>query len=179
MSAFGTFAICLTTAYALYYTVTILLDLNKKGKEKTNDSVETFELKNVPDAPGKVVEETEGGFRVAKEAAAATDLPLGSQPAWDETKIRPAVVEQPAPPEPPAPMFDASGAPITEGQKKIKAVEKEMVDVETRMTGEMTEKMLNDALIGQTPSVVIDREVVPAQGSTSAESENHDKGKAI
>ena len=162
MSAFGTFAICLTTAYALYYTVTILLDLNKKGKEKTNDSVETFELKNVPDAPGKVVEETEGGFRVAKEAAA------GSQPAWDETKIRPAVVEQPAPPEPPAPMFDASGAPITE-----------MVDVETRMTGEMTEKMLNDALIGQTPSVVIDREVVPAQGSTSAESENHDKGKAI
>ena len=76
-------------------------------------------------------------------------------------------------------MFDASGAPITEGQKKIKAVEKEMVDVETRMTGEMTEKMLNDALIGQMPSVVIDREVVPAQGSTSAESENHDKGKAI
>ena len=173
MSAFGTFAICLTTAYALYYTVTILLDLNKKGKEKTNDSVETFELKNVPEAPGKVVEETEGGFRVAKEAAA------GGQPAWDETKIRPAVVEQPAPPETPAPMFDASGAPITEGQKKIKAVEKEMVDVETRMTGEMTEKMLNDALIGQTPSVVIDREVVPAQGSTSAESEKHDKGKAI
>ena len=66
MSAFGTFAICLTTAYALYYTVTILLDLNKKGKEKTNDSVETFELKNVPEAPGKVVEETEGGFRVVK-----------------------------------------------------------------------------------------------------------------
>ena len=174
MSAFGTFAICLTTAYALYYTVTILLDLNKKGKEKANDSVETFELRNVPEAPGKVVEETEGGFRVAKEAAAT-----GSQPTWDETKIRPAEVEQPAPPEPPAPMFDASGAPITEGQKKLKAVEKEMVDVETRMTGEMTEKMLNDALIGQTPSVVIDREVVPAPDSTSAESENHDKGKAI
>lgn len=80
MSAFGTFAICLTTAYALYYTVTILLDLKKKGKEKTNDSVETFELRNVPDAPGKVVEETEGGFRVAKEAAAA-----GGQPADPRT----------------------------------------------------------------------------------------------
>ena len=110
---------------------------------------------------------------LAKEAAA------GSQPAWDETKIRPAVVEQPAPPEPPAPMFDASGAPITEGQKRIKAVEKEMVDVETRMTGEMTEKMLNDVISGQTPSVVIDREVIPSKGGQSSESENHDKGKAI
>ena len=173
MSAFWTCALCLTTAYALYYTVTILLDLNKKGKEKTNDSVETFELKNVPEAPGKVVEETEGGFRVAKESAA------GGQPAWNETKIRPAVVTQPASPEAPAPLFDASGAPITEGRKKIEAVEKEMVDVETQMSGEMTEKMLNDVISGQTPSVVIDREVVPAQGSTSAESENHDKGKAI
>lgn len=76
-------------------------------------------------------------------------------------------------------MFDASGAPITEGQKKIKAVEKEMADVETQMSGEMTEEMMNAALAGQTPSVVIDREVVPAQGSSSAESENHDKGKAI
>ena len=34
MSAFGTFDICLTTAYALYYTATILLYLNKKGKER-------------------------------------------------------------------------------------------------------------------------------------------------
>ena len=172
MSAFWTFALCLTTAYAIYYTVTILLDLNNR-KEKSNDSVETFELKNVPEAPGKVVEETEGGFRVAKEDG------TGGQPAWDETKIRPAVVTQPASPEAPAPLFDASGAPITEGRKKIEAVEKEMVDVETQMSGEMTEKMLNDVISGQTPSVVIDREVVPAQGSTSAESENHDKGKAI
>ena len=172
MSAFWTFALCLTTAYAIYYTVTILLDLNNR-KEKSNDSVETFELKNVPEASGKVVEETEGGFRVAKE-----DGP-GGQPAWDETKIRPAVVTQPASPEAPAPLFDASGAPITEGRKKIEAVEKEMVDVETQMSGEMTEKMLNDVISGQTPSVVIDREVIPSKGGQSSESENHDKGKAI
>jgi hypothetical protein len=172
MSAFWTFALCLTTAYAIYYTVTILLDLNNR-KEKSNDSVETFELKNVPEAPGKVVEETEGGFRVAKEDG------TGGQPAWDETKIRPAVVTQPASPEAPAPLFDASGAPITEGRKKIEAVEKEMVDVETQMSGEMTEKMLNDVISGQTPSVVIDREVIPSKGGQSSESENHDKGKAI
>ena len=174
MSAFWTFAICLTTAYAIYYTVTILLDLNGSRKEKSNDAVETFELKNVPEAPGKVVEETDGGFRVAKENGG------GGQPAWDETRIQPAFVADPVQPDtPPAPMFDASGAPITEGQKKIKAVEKEMADVETQMSGEMTEEMMNAALAGQTPSVVIDREVVPAQGSSSAESENHDKGKAI
>ena len=173
MSAFWTFALCLTTAYAIYYTVTILLDLNNR-KEKSNDSVETFELKNVPESPGKVVEETDGGFRVAKEDGE------GGQPSWDETKIRPAVVAEPVQPEtPPAPMFDASGAPITEGQKKIKAVEKEMVDVETQMSGEMTEKMLNDVISGQTPSVVIDREVIPSKGGQSSESENHDKGKAI
>ena len=173
MSAFWTFALCLTTAYAIYYTVTILLDLNGKKQEKSNDSVETFELKNVPESPGKVVEETEGGFRVAKEDG------TGGQPAWDETKIRPAVVTQPASPEAPAPLFDASGAPITEGRKKIEAVEKEMVDVETQMSGEMTEKMLNDVISGQTPSVVIDREVIPSKGGQSSESENHDKGKAI
>ena len=172
MSAFWTFALCLTTAYAIYYTVTILLDLNNR-KEKSNDSVETFELKNVPEASGEVVEETEGGFRVAKEDG------TGGQPAWDETKIRPAVVTQPASPEAPAPLFDASGAPITEGRKKIEAVEKEMVDVETQMSGEMTEKMLNDVISGQTPSVVIDREVIPSKGGQSSESENHDKGKAI
>lgn len=172
MSAFWTFALCLTTAYAIYYTVTILLDLNNR-KEKSNDSVETFELKNVPEAPGKVVEETEGGFRVAKEDG------TGGQPAWDETKIRPAVVTQPASPEAPAPLFDASGAPITEGRKKIEAVDKEMVDVETQMSGEMTERMLNDVISGQTPSVVIDREVIPSKGGQPSESENHDKGKAI
>lgn len=72
-----------------------------------------------------------------------------------------------------------SGAPITEGRKKIEAVEKEMVDVETQMSGEMTEKMLNDVISGQTPSVVIDREVIPSKGGQSSESENHDKGKAI
>ena len=173
MRAFWTFALCLTTAYAIYYTVTILLDLNGKKQEKSNDSVETFELKNVPESPGKVVEETEGGFRVAKE-----DGDYG-HPAWNETRIRPAVVTQPAPPEVPAPKLDASGAPITEGQKKIKAVEKEMEDVETQMSGEMTEEMMNAALAGQTPSVVIDKNVIPAQGGSSAESENHDKGKAI
>ena len=174
MSAFWTFAICLTTAYAIYYTVTILLDLNGKTKEKSNDSMETFELKNVPESPGKVVEETDGGFRVAKEDGE------GGQPSWDETKIRPAVVADQVQPEtPPAPMFDASGSPITEGQKKIKAVEKEMDDVETQMTGEMAEKMMNDVLTGQTPSVLIDKEVTPAQGGSTTESENHDKGQAI
>lgn len=76
-------------------------------------------------------------------------------------------------------MFDASGSPITEGQKKIKAVEKEMDDIETQMTGEMAEKMMNDVLTGQTPSVLIDKEVTPAQGGSTTESENHDKGQAI
>ena len=121
MSAFWTFAICLTTAYAIYYTVTILLDLNGKTKEKSNDSMGTFELKNVQETPGKVVEETEGGFRVAKGEGE------NGQPSWEETRIRSAVVDDPVQPDtPPVPMFDASGAPITEGQKKIKAVEKEM-----------------------------------------------------
>lgn len=174
MSAFWTFAICLTTAYAIYYTVTILLDLNGKTKEKSNDSMETFELKNVQETPGKVVEETEGGFRVAKGEGE------NGQPSWEETRIRSAVVDDPVQPDtPPVPMFDASGAPITEGQKKIKAVEKEMEDVETQMSGEMTEKMINDVLSGQTPSVFIDREVIPAQGGSSSESKNHDKGQAI
>lgn len=174
MSAFWTFAICLTTAYAIYYTVTILLDLNGKTKEKSNDSMETFELKNVQETPGKVVEETEGGFRVAKGEGE------NGQPSWEETRIRSAVVDEPVQPDtPPVPMFDASGAPITEGQKKIKAVENEMEDVETQMSGEMTEKMINDVLSGQTPSVLIDREVIPAQGGSSSESKNHDKGQAI
>lgn len=64
MSAFWIFAICLTTAYAIYYTVTILLDLNGKTKEKLNESMETFELKNVPESPGKVVEETVLYFKI-------------------------------------------------------------------------------------------------------------------
>ena len=154
--------------------MTILLDLNGKTKEKSNDSMETFELKNVQETPGKVVEETEGGFRVAKGEGE------NGQPSWEETRIRSAVVDDPVQPDtPPVPMFDASGAPITEGQKKIKAVEKEMEDVETQMSGEMTEKMINDVLSGQTPSVFIDREVIPAQGGSSSESKNHDKGQAI
>ena len=79
MSAFWTFAICLTTAYAIYYTVTILLDLNGKTKEKSNDSMETFELKNVQETPGKVVEETEGGFLSAGALCGADDLTVSVQ----------------------------------------------------------------------------------------------------
>ena len=52
MSAFLLFAIILTVAYVIYYTVVICTDLYRKPRERTAAAVETFEIR---DPDGKVL----------------------------------------------------------------------------------------------------------------------------
>ena len=170
MKAFWIFAACLTAAYLIYYTVTILRDLYGKPKEESHDEVESFELKDVPVVASKAVEETDGGFRVSK------DTGTGNQPAWEETMIRAAVKEAV---QPEAPKIDASGSRVDKTKEQIKAAQSEMDDVVPKMSHEMTASILETAITAGESKVPINREIVPAEPDKTESAEENGKGQAI
>lgn len=83
MSPFVIFAIVLTVAYLIYYTVVILHDLyGKKGEKKTEE--ETFEI-DTSDEPEKSVEvsENETGFSVGgNDYGVDMEVPSDNQEAF-------------------------------------------------------------------------------------------------
>ena len=162
MSTFWIFAVVLTAAYIVYYTVIVLMDLWKKPGEERKPSEETFELKDAAPAPGRVVEMTGTGFRVAG----------GPGPDVETVMTQPAAA--PATELSDAPKLDASGAPVTPVGRKIRSVQEDMEEIDPSCSGEMTQQMLTDCMISGGSNVPIDRTV------TSPEKEqDHDAGKRL
>lgn len=60
MSAFWTFATCLTVAYIIYYSVIVWRDLSKP-KEQVYSSEETFEMADTVPKPTRIVGEASLG----------------------------------------------------------------------------------------------------------------------
>ncbi len=165
MSAFWIFAVVLTAAYIVYYTVIVLMDLWKKPGEERKSSEETFELKDAAPAPGRVVEMTGTGFRVAG----------GPGPDVETVMTQPAA----APASEPAddaqgPKLDASGAPVTPVGRKIRSVQEDMDEIDPSCSGEMTRQMLTDCMISGGSNVPIDRTVTSPE-----EEQDHDAGQRI
>lgn len=170
MSAFWIFAACLTAAYAVYYTVVVTVDLLRKPAEDGTPAVETFDVGELPPVTTKTVEETDDGFRVAKEGADGQDA------GWDETTLRPASPEAATPPPPPpGPKFDAHGVP-TAAEQKISDVGKKMEETEPGQSSEMMAITMQTAICYGRPPVEIDKTRIstrkPSEAAKDKEVEN-------
>ena len=174
MSAFFIFALCLTMAYAVYYTVVIFMDLRKEPGGQRHSSEETFELEDLQPEQSRLVEETDRGFRVAGGSGPVlvhelADVNPGKDPHTDEA--------------PEAPVLDATGAPLTEAQKKILALEEDMDPIDPEITGALVSDQLRLAMTGQLPSSDVERTVVPSGGSsgsgTDVKEVDHDEGRHV
>ncbi len=154
MSAFLLFAIILTVAYVIYYTVVICTDLYRKPRERTAAAVETFEIRDLPDEPGKAVEETDGGFRVSRG---------GAEPSWDETDLRAAAApSEPEPESEPAYKIGASGESVSPAEQKASAAAEGMEEIHVEMNGELMSLTMESALTQGRPYIEIEKTVTPA-----------------
>ena len=162
MSTFWIFAVVLTAAYIVYYTVIVLMDLWKKPGEERKSSEETFELKDAAPEPGRVVEMTGTGFRVAGGPGPDVETVMTQPAAASATELSDA------------PKLDASGAPVTPVGRKIRSVQEDMEEIDPSCSGEMTQQMLTDCMISGGSNVPIDRTVTSPE-----EEQDHDAGKRI
>lgn len=171
MKAFWIFAGILTAAYFVYYAVMICIDIYRKPAGEDRSDEETFELKNPAPAPGRAVEVTDRGFRVAG----------GSGP--DVESVMPAVKDKPDPQPadaPPAPKLDASGAPVTAAGRKVQSVREDMEEIDPACSGEMTHRMLSECMVSGGSTVPLDRTVTPpGQPAASQNGPGHDAGKRV
>jgi hypothetical protein len=80
-------------------------------------------------------------------------------------------------------MLDATGAPLTEAQKKIMALEEDMDPIDPEITGALVSDQLRLAITGRLPSTEIEGTVVPSGGSAGSgpdEKEvDHDDGRHV
>lgn len=148
MSAFWIFAVTVTAAYVVYYTVIICIDLYRKPKDQSHENEESFEIDQTPSEESKAVEETDGGFRVASDGGNG----------WDETEISHPGSNEPAEQSDEV-KLDATGAPMTPAQQKIEAASNDMEEIETEMTGELMDLAFKDALSSGNPPVAFERPV--------------------
>lgn len=95
MSAFGIFALILTTAYIIYFTVVIVRDITvsrKSGNE--NPQAETFDT-SFMDEQSVEVKETDGGFAVGENEIISTPIKVSddSNNSQPETDSKPSDAE--------------------------------------------------------------------------------------
>ena len=159
MGAFGIFAVVLTAIYVVYYAVMIFLDLHAKPKDETLSSAESFDVGDMGFEESKVVEETDGGFRVGKDT---------EQNGWDTPGSDSNQGNEPSEPEPEI-KLDASGAPITQAQKKINDAVESMEEIEPKLCGEMAGVVMMSALLTGKPPVKIKKEIIPPTAKEESE----------
>jgi len=173
MSAFWIFAVCLTVAYIIYYTVLFCKDL-MRPMEESSSSEETFVLDGAAPEPSKVVEMTDQGFQVADGSGhvkeqAITNVPAPKRPVPEDTD--------------PGPKLDATGAPLTPAGKKVLSVQEDMELIDPKAAGEESSVTLRAIMSGEQPSVNIDRKVTSGEKSSgdsdAKEEKGHDGGQRI
>ena len=150
MSAFWIFAVCVTAAYIVYYTVMICIDLYSKPKDQAHANEEVFEIDETPSEEIKAVEETNGGFRVANDY----------QSGWDEADIHPATTEGTPEGNVDEVKLDTTGAPITPAQQKIEATGDDMEEIESEMSGALMDKEFYSAMTTGKPPVPMEKTIV-------------------
>lgn len=164
MSAFWIFAVCVTAAYVVYYTVMICIDLYSKPKDQAHANEEVFEIDETPSEESKAVEETDGGFRVA------SDVPSG----WEETNIHPDSTEEKPGGNDDDVKLDATGAPMTPAQQKIEATVNDMEEIEPEMSGALMDKEFFSAMTTGKPPVPMEKTIVSLnKNETDNEHESH------
>lgn len=165
MGAFGIFAIGLTVVYVIYYTVQICIDLYSKPKNETVASVESFDIEGMAIEESKTVEETEGGFRVAKD---------GTDNGWNETTLHSTdnTSQETTQDEP---KLDASGAPVTPAQEKITNAKDSMEEIAIGMSGELASQIMHSALTTGKPPVQIKKEIAKPTDNETNEGKGYDR----
>lgn len=166
MSTFWIFAAILTVVYVAYYIITISMDLYGKPHEQNNVTTEYFEVDDMPSETSKTVEETESGFRVAKDND-------GEGITWDETNLQSAQEATP-PINEQETKLDASGAPITPAQKKIKVTYNDMEEIEVEQTGELMEATMKSAMTHGEPPIAIKKVIEKSTPTDLKNEKGHD-----
>ena len=97
MSAFGIFALILTTAYIIYFAVVITKDVIESRKKATGtESTEEFEIPEQEEAV--VVQETLGGFSIGEVESVLEEghvpLPDEEEPSSEEPLPEPTTTEE-------------------------------------------------------------------------------------
>ena len=168
MSAFSIFFVIVTTILAIYYIVQISIDYFSNPNDRSDSSEESFELEDLPSETSKSVEETDGGFRVARDSG-------DGQPEWDETHVSPSTDAGSQPEsDDPGVKLDASGAPITPAMEKIEATGNDMEEIETGMSGELARQVFLSALTTGKPPVPISKTIEKADGASPEEITRND-----
>lgn len=99
MSAFGIFALILTTAYIIYFSVVIIRDVTSSRKStEENSGTETFDATFAEEQSVEVIE-TENGFAVGEnsinaEPVAAIEATVQETPSSEEDKEAQALAIQ-------------------------------------------------------------------------------------
>ena len=134
-------------------------------------------LEDTAPEPGKVVEVTDKGFSVEDGSGnvreqAITNVPAPKRPAAEDSE--------------PGPKLDATGAPLTEGGRKILSAQEDMDLIDPKAAGEQSRDTLTLLMMDQQPDVNIDRTVTPAPEKPSGdadvkkeEKKDHDGGQHI
>jgi hypothetical protein len=114
--------------YIIYYSIIIAKDLVRPAEQRSS-SAETFVLEDTAPEPGKVVEVTDKGFSVEDGSGnvreqAITNVPAPKRPAAEDSE--------------PGPKLDATGAPLTEGGRKILSAQEDMDLIDPKAAGEQS-----------------------------------------
>ena len=102
---------------------------------------------------------------------AITNVPAPKRPAAEDSE--------------PGPKLDATGAPLTEGGRKILSAQEDMDLIDPKAAGEQSRDTLTLLMMDQQPDVNIDRTVTPAPEKPSGdadvkkEEKDHDGGQHI
>ena len=174
MSAFWTFATCLTVAYIIYYSVVVWRDLSKP-KEQASSSEETFELADTAPEPTRVFEQSDREFPAAGGDGRVKERQFTDSPAAPAPR-------NPESPDPnPGPQLDATGAPVTPAARKIAAAMDEMDPIDVTGSTELVQDQLEAAIKGELDTVDIEKTVTPTEKSSGDETAkkelDHDGGQ--
>ena len=175
MSAFWIFAMVVTVVYIIYYAAIIAKDLARPSEQRSS-SAETFVLEDTAPEPGKVVEVTDKGFSVEDGSGnvreqAITNVPAPKRPAAEDSE--------------PGPKLDATGAPLTEGGRKILSAQEDMDLIDPKAAGEQSRDTLPGLRMDPQPDGPLARTVPPAPEKHSGDSDvkkeekDHDGGQHI
>ena len=172
MSAFWTFAVVLTVAYIIYYSVIICKDL-AKPRERASSSEETFALVDaMRGEPSKVVEMTDRGFQVDDgsgniQEQEITNVPDPKKPEADDSD--------------PGPKLDGTGAPVTPAGKKILSAQEDMDLIDPKAADEESHDTLKAIMCGEQEKVNFERTVTPSEKSSGDENakKGNDAGQRI
>ena len=173
MRAFWIFAVALTVAYIIYYCVIIAKDLAKPREQVSSDE-ETFDVMDAAPEPSKVVAMTDRGFQVQDGSGNVKEQEISSIPA-----PLPPVVED----EDPGPTMGADGAPVTAAGRKVAEAQDVMVPLDPKAMHEESQNDLKAMMIGDIPSVNIEKKVTPPEKSSgdanTKKEQDHDGGQRI